>query len=106
MQAFATLFEQLDQTTATNEKVRIMTEFFRQQDPDTSAWVLFFLSGQRPKQIVGSTKLRRWAQEKVGYPDWLMEESYAAVGDTAELIALVLAAGEGAVKHAPLSRLS
>ncbi|HNC83591.1 MAG TPA: ATP-dependent DNA ligase [Nitrospira sp.] len=106
MQAFAILFEQLDQTTATNEKVRIMTEFFRHQDPDTSAWVLFFLSGQRPKQIVGSTKLRRWAQEKVGYPDWLMEESYAAVGDTAELIALVLAAGEGAVKHAPLSRLS
>ncbi|MGC3974812.1 MAG: ATP-dependent DNA ligase [Nitrospira sp.] len=106
MQAFAALFEQLDQTTATNEKVRIMTEFFRWQDPDTSAWVLFFLSGQRPKQIVGSTKLRRWAQEKVGYPDWLMEESYAAVGDTAELIALVLAAGEGAVKHAPFSRLS
>ena len=46
MQAFAFLFEQLDQTTATNEKVRIMTEFFRQRDPDTSAWVLFFLSGQ------------------------------------------------------------
>ena len=41
-----------------------MTEFFRQQDPDTSAWVLFFLSGQRPKQIVGSTKLRRWAQRE------------------------------------------
>lgn len=106
MQAFAALFEQLDQTTATNEKVRIMTEFFRRQDPDTSAWVLFFLSGQRPKQIVGSTKLRRWAQEKVGYPDWLMEESYAAVGDTAELIALVLAAGHHRVTRTASHRLS
>lgn len=106
MQAFAALFEQLDQTNATNDKVRIMTEFFRRADPDTSAWALFFLSGQRPKQLVGSSKLRRWAQEKVGYPDWLMEESYAAVGDTAELIALVLAAADGAVKHSTSSRLS
>lgn len=93
MQAFASLFEQLDQTTATNEKVRIMADFFRREDPVTCAWVLYFLAGQKPKQIVGSTKLRRWAQEKVGYPDWLMDESYAAVGDTAELIALLLAAG-------------
>lgn len=106
MQAFAALFEQLDQTTATNDKVRIMTEFFRRQDPDTSSWVLFFLSGQKPKQIVGSTKLRRWAQEKVGYPDWLMEESYAAVGDTAELIALVLAAGNHTTKRVPAHTLS
>lgn len=106
MQAFAALFEQLDQTTATNEKVRIMTEFFRREDPDTSAWALFFLSGQRPKQLVGSTKLQRWAQEKVGYPDWLMEESYAAVGDTAELIALVLAAADHAAKPEPLPGLS
>ena len=106
MQAFATLFEQLDQTTATNDKVRIMTDFFRRQDPDTSAWVLFFLSGQKPKQIVGSSKLRRWAQEKVGYPDWLMEESYAAVGDTAELISLVLAAGERSAQGSPAHTLS
>jgi len=106
VQAFASLFEQLDQTTATNEKVRIMADFFRREDPDTCAWVLYFLSGQRPKQIVGSTKLRRWAQEKVGYPDWLMEESYAAVGDTAELIALLLAAGDQAADRAPARTLS
>lgn len=106
MQAFATLFEQLDQTTATNDKVRIMTEFFRRQDPDTSAWVLFFLSGHKPKQIVGSSKLRRWAQEKVGYPDWLMEESYAAVGDTAELISLILAAGERSAQGSAAHTLS
>ncbi len=106
MQAFAALFEQLDQTTATNDKVRIMADFFRWEDPETCAWVLYFLSGQRPKQIVGSTKLRRWAQEKVGYPDWLMEESYAAVGDTAELIALLLAAGEQAADRAPSEPLS
>ena len=47
MEAFAELFEHIDQTTSTNEKVRIMTTFFRRHDADTNAWVLFFLSGQK-----------------------------------------------------------
>jgi DNA ligase-1 len=106
VEAFAALFEQIDQTTSTNEKVRMMVEFFRRHDADTSAWALFFLSGRRPKQLIGSAKLRRWAQEFLGYPDWMMEECYAAVGDTAEMVAL-LVAGEGHVKHpAPAQQLS
>ncbi len=92
MEAFATLFQRVDQTTSTNEKVMIMAEFFRKQDPETCAWTLFFLSGQKLKQLVGSAKLRQWAQALVRYPDWMMEECYAAVGDTAEMVALILAA--------------
>ncbi len=99
MEAFASLFERLDQTTSTNEKVRIMAEFFRKQDAETCAWALFFLSGRKPKQLVGSAKLRQWSQELVRYPDWMIEECYAAVGDTAEMVSLILAAagetGEG-----------
>ena len=92
MQAFAALFERLDQTTSTNEKVEIMADFFRRQDAETSAWALFFLSGRKPKQLVGSAKLRQWAQEVVRLPDWLLAECYAAVGDTAEMVALMIAA--------------
>ena len=68
MEAFATLFQRVDQTTSTNEKVRIMAEFFRKQDPETCAWTLFFLSGQKPKQLVGSAKLRQWSQALVAIP--------------------------------------
>lgn len=92
MEAFAELFEHIDQTTSTNEKVRIMTTFFRRHDADTNAWVLFFLSGQKPKKLVGAAKLRQWSQKLMGYPDWMMEECYAAVGDTAEMVSLTLAA--------------
>lgn len=92
MRAFAALFECIDQTTSTNEKVEIMAEFFRRQDAETSAWALFFLSGRKPKKLVGSAKLSQWVQEVVGVPDWLMAECYAAVGDTAEMVALMLAA--------------
>lgn len=92
MQAFAALFERIDQTTSTNEKVEIMADFFRRHDPETGAWTLFFLSGRKPKQLIGSARLRQWAQDFVGLPDWLIAECYAAVGDTAEMIALMLAA--------------
>ena len=92
MEAFATLFQHIDQTASTNEKVRIMAEFFRKQDPETCAWTLFFLSGQKLKQLVGSAKLRQWSQALVHYPDWMMEDCYAAVGDTAEMVSLILAA--------------
>jgi DNA ligase-1 len=106
VEAFAALFEQIDHTTSTNEKVRLMAEFFRRQDPDTCAWALYCLSGQRAKQLVGSAKLRRWAQALVGYPDWMMEECYAAVGDTAEMVALVLAAARKAELRVPSAGLS
>lgn len=92
MQLFAALFERIDQTTSTKEKVEIMADFFRRQDAETSAWALFFLSGHKPKQLVGSAKLRKWAQEIARLPDWLMAECYAAVGDTAEMVALMIAA--------------
>ncbi len=92
MEAFATLFERIDQTTSTNEKIRIMADFFRTQDPDTCAWALFFLSGQKLRKLVGSAKLRQWSQALVCYPDWMMEDCYAAVGDTAEMVSLILAA--------------
>lgn len=94
MHAFAALYEQLDQTTSTNEKVEIMAEFFRRQDAETGAWALFFLSGRKLKQLIGSAKLRQWVQEVVRLPDWLIAECYAAVGDTAEMVALMLSAVE------------
>ncbi len=107
MQAFAALFERLDQTTSTNEKIEIMAEFFRRQDAETGAWALFFLSGRKPKQLVGSAKLRQWAQELVRLPDWLIDECYAAVGDTAEMVALMLAAaGYGGKATNSMSALS
>ena len=106
MEAFATLFERLDQTTSTNEKVRIMAEFFRKQDAETCAWTLFFLSGQKPKQLVGSAKLRQWSQALVNYPDWMVEDCYAAVGDTAEMVSLMLAATGRTGESQPTGALS
>jgi DNA ligase-1 len=54
---------------------------------------------------VPTTLLRLWAAETTGLPAWLVEESYAHVGDLAETIALILPdpddAGDAGCPDAP-----
>ncbi len=90
MKSFARLYSALDETTSTNEKVAALVAYFSAAPPADAAWAVHFLSGRRPKRLVSTGKLRRWAAQESGIPDWLFEESYQAVGDLAETITLVL----------------
>jgi DNA ligase-1 len=91
MKLFTELYTKLDQTNKTNEKVQALTDYFAQARPADAAWALYFLSGRKPRQIVPSKKIREWAIEEAGIPEWLFLESRDTVGDTAETIALLLA---------------
>ena len=90
MKRFAQMFSELDETTRTNEKVAAMTRYFQGADPADAAWAVHILSGGRPKRLLPVRRLAAWAMEIAGTPEWLFEESYAAVGDLAETIALLL----------------
>lgn len=90
MKLFTDLYTKLDQTNKTNEKVTALREYFSQAEPENAAWALYFLSGRKPKQIVPSKKLKEWAMQLSGIPEWLFEESRNTVGDTSETIALLL----------------
>lgn len=90
MKAFAALYDALDETTATNKKVAAMVRYFRTAPPRDAAWALHFLSGRRPKRLIQTGRLRAWAAAEAGLSDWIFEESYHAVGDLAETIALLL----------------
>ncbi|HEX6574758.1 MAG TPA: ATP-dependent DNA ligase [Gemmatimonadaceae bacterium] len=90
MKRFAKLFSEIDSTTRTNEKVDAMTRYFISADPADAAWAVWFLSGGRPKRLVPVRLLATWAMEDARVPSWLFEESYHAVGDLAETIALLL----------------
>src|SRR5918997_5265480 len=95
MKRFARLYTALDETTATNEKVAALVEYFASAAPADAAWAVHFLIGRRPKRLVSSPRLRRWAAEEAGIPAWLFEESYHAVGDLAETITLLLPPTQG-----------
>jgi DNA ligase-1 len=90
---FAKLYEELDRTTSTNDKVRALAAYFaaaRSESPEDAAWAVYFLTGRRIKRLLPSRLLAGWALELSGVPEWLFEESYASVGDLAETIALLL----------------
>ena len=90
MKAFAELYAALDRTNKTNEKVAALKHYLSAAAPADAAWAISFLLGRRPKRLVESRKLAQWAIEEAGVPDWLFSESYNAVGDFAETIALLL----------------
>lgn len=90
MERFARLYAELDATTATSEKVAALKRYFAEAPAADAAWGAYFLAGGKPRQVVPTGLLRVLACREAGIPDWLFEESYQAVGDLAETIALVL----------------
>jgi DNA ligase 1 len=90
MKAFTNLYAALDETTKTTGKVQALVDYFGRVTAADAAWATYFLIGRKPRQVIPTPKLRAWAIEEAGIPDWLFQESYDAVGDIAETIALLL----------------
>ncbi len=90
MKAFAALFAALDETTKTNQKIEALTSYFGTVPPEDAIWAIQFLIGRKPKRLIERRKLIEWAMEEAGIDSWLFDESYQAVGDLAETIALLL----------------
>jgi DNA ligase-1 len=90
MKGFARLYAEVDQTTRTTDKVAAMVRYFSSAKPADAAWAVYFLSGGRPKRLIPVRRLAEWSMGESGVPGWLFEESYDAVGDLAETIALLL----------------
>jgi DNA ligase-1 len=90
MKKFARLFEAIDSSTSTKAKTAALSEYFATADAKDAAWAAWFLTGHRPRQAVPTRRLVTWASGMAKLPLWLFEESYDAVGDLAETIALIL----------------
>jgi DNA ligase-1 len=90
MKTFATLVNQLDSTNKTTHKVDAIIQFFKEADDKDKLWFLALFTGKRPKRSVNINLLKDWALEIIQLPDWLFRESYSAVGDFGETIALML----------------
>jgi ATP-dependent DNA ligase len=95
MKLFAQLYTELDRTTRTAAKLQALVAYLRAAAPEDAVWAVYFLLGRRPRRAVPAPKLRRWAAEEAGIPDWLFEASYEVVGDLAETVTLLLRPGSG-----------
>lgn len=94
MKDFAELFTSLDQTNKTNEKVRILKEYFEKVPDEEKIHTIALFTGRKPKRTINSTQLRSWAREISDIPEWLFNESYQVVGDLAETLALLIPEGK------------
>ncbi|MEO1211309.1 MAG: ATP-dependent DNA ligase [Cyanobacteria bacterium J06638_20] len=90
MKRFTQLFQQIDATTSTNEKVRALQQYFTEEEPANAVWALYLLLGKARKRLITSRVLRATFLEISDLPEWLFEDCYSHVGDSAEVIALLL----------------
>ena len=92
MRRFAKLYQELDASTATGDKIAALLRYFAEAPPADAAWAVYFLAGGKPRQVVPTALMRATACATAGIDDWLFEASYQAVGDLAETIAHILPA--------------
>jgi len=95
MKNFAQLFLSLDETNKTNEKVKVLKDYFNTVPDTDKMHMLALFSGRRPKRQINSTLVRNWAIEASNIPAWLFEESYHVVGDLAETMSLLMPQNRG-----------
>lgn len=90
MKAFAQLFLSLDETNKTNEKVKVLKDYFNCVPDSDKMHMLALFTGRKPKRQINSTLIRNWAIEASNIPVWLFEESYQVVGDLGETMSLLM----------------
>ena len=90
MKQFADLYQELDRSTATLDKVAALIAYFREARPLDAAWALWLLSGGKIARVANTRELREWIVQESGVADWLVEDCYAHVGDLAETLTLLL----------------
>lgn len=90
MREFAKLYQRLDETTKTNDKVLAMRDYFSQASGSDAAYALYFLLGNKLKPSLPTRIIRRAARLGAEVPEWLFEETYQWVGDLAETAAAMV----------------
>lgn len=104
MQLFAKMFERIDQTTGTNEKVAAMAEYFSTAELEDKIWASLLLRGRVHRTPLTSHRMRAAFARLSQAPKWLLEECFSHVGDTAETLALLMNSGVLKVDTTPQER--
>ena len=104
MKHFAEMFERLDETTGTNEKVAAMAAYFREAPLENKVWATLLLRGRVKTSPLTSNRLRASFRRLSKAPEWLLSECYAHVGDSAETVALLMHSGLYQITPQPIER--
>ena len=90
MKDFVTLINTIEITNKTNAKIQALIDYFKIAPEKDKLWVIALFAGKRPSRPVKSSLMKQWCMEIIDIPEWLFLESYSAVGDLGETLALLL----------------
>ncbi|MGY5352518.1 ATP-dependent DNA ligase [Wenyingzhuangia sp. IMCC45533] len=90
MKEFSQLISTIEITNKTNAKIEALVQYFNTASDKDKLWMVALFTGKRPPRPVKTSLMKIWCMEITRLPEWLFLESYAAVGDLGEVIALLL----------------
>ena len=87
---FSKLFEDLDSNNSSNKKVSFLTKYFKLNNNLNNILTIYLLIGKKNKRFISGKSLREYYANIYKIPKWLIDECYSKVGDSAEVITLLL----------------
>ncbi len=87
---FVKLFNELDENNSINKKINILVQYFRNNSDIDNIWTIYLLIGKGNKRFISGKLLRKFYSDIYKLPLWLVETSYSKVGDSAEVISLLI----------------
>jgi len=87
---FSDLFLDLDSSNSSNNKVEILRNYFLTNNALENSWTIYLLIGKNNKRFISGRSLKLLFSEIHEYPLWLIDACYLKVGDSAEVITLLL----------------
>jgi len=90
LKKFSELFGDLDSINSTNNKIEVLKNYFLSNDPIDNSWAIYLLTGKSNKRFISGRYLKNLFSQIYEYPQWLIDICYLKVGDSAEVITLLL----------------
>ena len=87
---FSKLFFDLDSNNSTNKKIDLLISYFLSNSALNNCWTIFLLIGKSNKRFISGKSLREYYSKSYKLPVWLIDTCYQKVGDSAEVITLLL----------------
>ena len=87
---FSELFLNLDSNNSTNKKIEILKNYFLTNDALENSWSIYLLTEKKNKRFISGRYLKSFFSDIYEFPLWLIDTCYLKVGDSAEVITLLL----------------
>tara|TARA_Y100001978_G_scaffold202905_1_gene225672 strand:+ start:3936 stop:5579 length:1644 start_codon:yes stop_codon:yes gene_type:complete len=87
---FAKLFVELDSNNSINKKINLLIKYFYLNSHLNNIWTIYLLIGKNNRRFINGKSLRIYYADIYQMPIWLIDICYSKVGDSAEVISLLL----------------